>query len=165
MIKNLVRHAARRNHGAGGLIRRPRPICDEADRIGTVDRMGSLGDIACGAVPSMIHSVFDHVNGWRNPLARNIRFIEDCDPSLPPVLANQDQLIQVFPNLLKKCRGSGRRSRRSDVLGFSSPRRSGVRLSAVPARNHVCRCRWNSASRTTAWRAEDLLPNLSSIPS
>ena len=33
--------------------------------------------------------------------ARNIRFVEEYDPSLPPVLANRDQLIQVFLNLVK----------------------------------------------------------------
>jgi len=37
--------------------------------------------------------------------------------------------------------------------------RPGVRLS-IPEKNRECRCRWNSASRTTARRAEDLLPNL-----
>ena len=33
--------------------------------------------------------------------ARNVRFVEDYDPSLPPVLGNRDQLIQVFLNLVK----------------------------------------------------------------
>jgi two-component system nitrogen regulation sensor histidine kinase GlnL len=30
-----------------------------------------------------------------------VRFVEEYDPSLPPVLANRDQLIQVFLNLVK----------------------------------------------------------------
>ena len=33
--------------------------------------------------------------------ARHIKFVEEYDPSLPPVLANRDQLIQVFLNLVK----------------------------------------------------------------
>jgi two-component system nitrogen regulation sensor histidine kinase GlnL len=33
--------------------------------------------------------------------ARHIKFVEDYDPSLPPVLANRDQFIQVFLNLVK----------------------------------------------------------------
>ena len=33
--------------------------------------------------------------------ARHIRFTETYDPSLPPVLANRDQLVQVFLNLVK----------------------------------------------------------------
>ena len=81
-----------------------RLICDEADRIVTlVDRMEVFGDerpVARG--PVNIHSVLDHVKRLaQSGFARNIRFIEDYDPSLPPVLANQDQLIQVFLNLVK----------------------------------------------------------------
>src|SRR6201997_3042156 len=81
-----------------------RLICDEADRIVTlVDRMEVFGDerpVPRGAVN--IHSVLDHVRRLaQSGFARNIKFIEDYDPSLPPVLANQDQLIQVFLNLVK----------------------------------------------------------------
>jgi two-component system, NtrC family, nitrogen regulation sensor histidine kinase GlnL len=81
-----------------------RLICDEADRIVTlVDRMEVFGDerpVVRG--PVNIHSVLDHVKRLaQSGFARNIRFVEDYDPSLPPVLANQDQLIQVFLNLVK----------------------------------------------------------------
>ena len=81
-----------------------RLICDEADRIVTlVDRMEVFGDdrpVARG--PVNIHSVLDHVKRLaQSGFARNIRFVEEYDPSLPPVLANQDQLIQVFLNLVK----------------------------------------------------------------
>ena len=72
-----------------------RLICDEADRIVTlVDRMEVFGDdrpVARG--PVNIHSVLDHVKRLaQSGFARNVRFIEDYDPSLLPVLANQDQL-------------------------------------------------------------------------
>src|ERR1700687_2033388 len=81
-----------------------RLICDEADRIvKLVDRMEVFSDdrpVARG--PVNIHSVLDHVKRLaQSGFARNIRFVEDYDPSLPPVLANQDQLIQVFLNLVK----------------------------------------------------------------
>src|SRR6201991_3064031 len=81
-----------------------RLICDEADRIVTlVDRMEVFGDerpIARGAVN--IHSVLDHVKRLaQSGFARNIKIIAEYDPSLPPVLANHDQLIQVFLNLVK----------------------------------------------------------------
>ena len=33
--------------------------------------------------------------------ARHIRFVETYDPSLPPVLGNRDQLVQVILNLVK----------------------------------------------------------------
>src|SRR4029077_17742503 len=81
-----------------------RLICDEADRIVTlVDRMEVFGDerpVARG--PVNIHSVLDHVKRLAlSGFARNIRVTEEYDPSLPAVLANQDQLIQVFLNLVK----------------------------------------------------------------
>src|SRR6204780_767238 len=81
-----------------------RLICDEADRIVTlVDRMEVFGDdrpVARG--PVNIHSVLDHVKRLaQSGFAPNIRFVEEYDPSLPPILANRDQLVQVFLNLLK----------------------------------------------------------------
>src|SRR5438067_8531017 len=81
-----------------------RLICDEADRIVTlVDRMEVFGDerpVARG--PVNIHSVLDHVKRLaQSGFARHIKFAEDYDPSLPPVLGNRDQLVQVFLNLVK----------------------------------------------------------------
>jgi two-component system nitrogen regulation sensor histidine kinase GlnL len=65
-----------------------RLICDEADRIVTlVDRMEVFGDdrpVTRG--PVNIHSVLDHVKRLaQSGFARNVKFIEDYDPSLPPV--------------------------------------------------------------------------------
>ncbi len=46
--------------------------------------------------------MLDHVKRLaQSGFARHIKFVEDYDPSLPPVLANRDQLIQVFLNLVK----------------------------------------------------------------
>ena len=39
--------------------------------------------------------------GWWSAGALGFRFVEEYDPSLPPVLANRDQLVQVFLNLVK----------------------------------------------------------------
>ena len=99
--------------------------------------------------PVNIHVVLDHVKRLaQSGFARNIKFVEDYDPSLPPVLANRDQLIQVFLNLVKNAAeaiGEGATTARS-----SSPPRSvpacGLRGRAA---RRACRCRWNSASRTT----------------
>src|SRR6185437_14674257 len=81
-----------------------RLITDETDRIvSLVDRMEVFSDerpIERSAVN--IHVVLDHVKAIaRNGFARHIRIVEDYDPSLPPVLGNRDQLIQVFLNLVK----------------------------------------------------------------
>ena len=81
-----------------------RLICDEADRIvKLVDRMEVFADERpIEREPVNIHVVLDHVKRLaQSGFARHIKFVEDYDPSLPPVLANRDQLIQVFLNLVK----------------------------------------------------------------
>jgi two-component system, NtrC family, nitrogen regulation sensor histidine kinase GlnL len=81
-----------------------RVICDEADRIvKLVDRMEVFADERpVEREPVNIHVVLEHVKKLAySGFARHIRFVEDYDPSLPPVLANRDQLIQVFLNLIK----------------------------------------------------------------
>jgi len=79
-------------------------ICDETDRIcALVDSMEAFSDqplIGQGAVN--IHQVLGHVLKLaENGFARNVRFRESYDPSLPPVAGDRDQLIQVFLNLVK----------------------------------------------------------------
>ncbi|MCJ8143069.1 nitrogen regulation protein NR(II) [Ancylobacter sp. A5.8] len=81
-----------------------RLITDEADRIvKLVDRMEVFSDERpIEREPVNIHAVLEHVRTLAaSGFARHIRFIEEYDPSLPPVLANRDQLIQVFLNLVK----------------------------------------------------------------
>jgi two-component system, NtrC family, nitrogen regulation sensor histidine kinase GlnL len=78
-------------------------IRDEADRIrALVDRMEVFGEkpIERGAVN--IHRVLEHVRRLaQSGFASHIRFSEIYDPSLPPVLGNRDQLVQVVLNLVK----------------------------------------------------------------
>ncbi|MCP4182203.1 MAG: two-component sensor histidine kinase [Hyphomicrobiales bacterium] len=79
-------------------------ITDETDRIvGLVDEMEVFSDDRTPErVPINIHSVLDHVKALAiNGFGKNVRFIENYDPSLPPVYANRDQLIQVLINLVK----------------------------------------------------------------
>src|ERR1043165_5083948 len=81
-----------------------RLICDEADRIvKLVDRMGVFADERpVEREPVNIHVVLDRVKKLaQSGFARHIKFAEIYDPSLPPVLANRDQFIQVFLNLVK----------------------------------------------------------------
>jgi two-component system nitrogen regulation sensor histidine kinase GlnL len=81
-----------------------RLICDEADRIvKLVDRMEIFSDerpVERDAVN--IHAVLEHVKKIAiSGFARYVRIVEEYDPSLPPVHANRDQLVQVFLNLVK----------------------------------------------------------------
>ncbi len=116
-----------------------RLITDETDRIvSLVDRMEVFSDerpIERTAVN--IHAVLDHVKAIAlNGFARNIRFTEDYDPSLPPVYANRDQLVQVFLNLVKNaCEAIGDRDGGEIVL--STAYRPGIRLQVPGARDRV----------------------------
>ncbi len=79
-------------------------ISDEVDRIrALVDRMEAFGDgIPAEREAVNIHSVLDHVKlAAVAGFARNVMFFEDYDPSLPPVMGNRDQLVQIFTNLIK----------------------------------------------------------------
>jgi two-component system nitrogen regulation sensor histidine kinase GlnL len=81
-----------------------RLICDEADRIvKLVDRMEVFSDERpIEREPINIHAVLDHVKRLASSgFARSIKIADEYDPSLPPVFANRDQLVQVFLNLVK----------------------------------------------------------------
>src|SRR5689334_6433704 len=79
-------------------------ICDEADRIrALIDRMESFGDTrAIPRTPVNIHEVLDRVRKVaESSFAKGVTITEIFDPSLPPVLGDRDQLIQVFMNLVR----------------------------------------------------------------
>ena len=78
-------------------------IRDEADRIrALVDRMEMFGDKPIELGPVNIHRVLEHVRRLaQTGFAPHLRFQELYDPSLPPVLGNRDQLVQVVLNLVK----------------------------------------------------------------
>jgi two-component system nitrogen regulation sensor histidine kinase GlnL len=82
-------------------------ICEETDRIRVlIDRMESFGDRrAFLRSPVNIHEVLGRVRQIaETSFARNTIFVEVFDPSLPPVLGDKDQLIQVFLNLVRNAR-------------------------------------------------------------
>jgi two-component system nitrogen regulation sensor histidine kinase GlnL len=78
-------------------------IRDEADRIrDLVDRMEAFGDKPMTRAAVNIHRVLEHVRKLaQSGFAAHIKFQERYDPSLPPVWANRDQLVQVVLNLVK----------------------------------------------------------------
>jgi len=78
-------------------------IRDEADRIrALVERMEVFGEKPVELGPVNIHRVLEHVRRLaQSGFAATIRFTELYDPSLPPVLGNRDQLVQVLLNLVK----------------------------------------------------------------
>jgi two-component system nitrogen regulation sensor histidine kinase GlnL len=114
-----------------------RLICDEADRIvKLVDRMEVFSDERPIERETInIHVVLDHVRRLaQSGFARHIKFVEEYDPSLPPVLANRDQLVQVFLNLIKNAAESIGENTTGGEIVLSTAFRPGVRLS-LPGAN------------------------------
>jgi two-component system nitrogen regulation sensor histidine kinase GlnL len=138
-------------------------ICDEADRIVTlVDRMEVFGDerpVARG--PVNIHSVLDHVRRLaQSGFARNVKFTEDYDPSLPPVLANQDQLIQVFLNLVKNAAEAVGDMGTDGEIQLTTAFRPGVHLSVPGKKSRVSLPLEFCVKDNGPGVPDDLLPNL-----
>jgi two-component system, NtrC family, nitrogen regulation sensor histidine kinase GlnL len=109
-----------------------RLICDETDRIvKLVDRMEVFSDERPVERESVnIHAVLEHVKRLaQSGFARHIKFVEEYDPSLPPVLANRDQLIQVFLNLVKNASEAIGDDASDGEIHLSTAFRPGVRLS------------------------------------
>lgn len=115
-----------------------RLICEETDRIcKLVDRMEVFSDERpVPREPVNIHLVLGHVKQLAaTGFARNIRIVEEYDPSLPPVLGDKDQLIQVFLNLVKNAAEAIGGSEGEIVL--TTAYRPGVRLSMPGSRDRV----------------------------
>ena len=117
-----------------------RLICDEADRIvKLVDRMEVFSDerpVEREAVN--IHTVLDHVRRLAlSGFARHIKFAKTYDPSLPPVLANRDQLVQVFLNLVKNASEAIGEGASDGEIHVTTAFRPGVRLQLPGAKTRV----------------------------
>jgi two-component system, NtrC family, nitrogen regulation sensor histidine kinase GlnL len=140
-----------------------RLICDEADRIvKLVDRMEVFTDERpVEREPINIHLVLEHVKRLaQSGFARSIKFVEDYDPSLPPVLANRDQLIQVFLNLVKNASEAIGDSPTDGEIHLSTAFRPGVRLSLPGSKTRVSLPLEFCVKDNGPGVPEDLLPHL-----
>jgi two-component system, NtrC family, nitrogen regulation sensor histidine kinase GlnL len=109
-------------------------IMDETDRVRRlVDRMEAFSDDAPPERSSVnIHQVLDRVRALAaNGVAEGLLLKESFDPSLPPVWGEEDQLIQIFLNLVKNAAEAAhsRRDGRGEVL-ITTAYRHGVRVRA-----------------------------------
>ncbi len=112
-----------------------RLIRDETDRIvALINRMDIFSDgMPLNHQAVNIHQVLGRVRKLgESSFASHVKFIENYDPSLPLVLGNKDQLVQVFLNLIKNAAeaisGSG------GEISISTAYKHGVRF-ALPGRN------------------------------
>ena len=87
--------------------------------------------------PVNIHVVLDYVKSIaRNGFASHLKFAEDYDPSLPPVYANRDQLVQVFLNLVKNAAEAIGSDEHGEIT-LSTAFKPGIRLSVPGIRDRV----------------------------
>jgi two-component system nitrogen regulation sensor histidine kinase GlnL len=107
-------------------------ICSETERIrNLVDRMEVFGDERpLPKEPVNIHDVLDHVRRIAETgFGRGLRYIEDYDPSLPPVPGNRDKLVQAFLNLVKNAAEAIGDNHEQGRIIMQTSFRPGVRLS------------------------------------
>ena len=140
-----------------------RLICDETDRIvKLVDRMEVFADerpVSREAVN--IHVVLDHVKRLaQTGFARHIKFVEEYDPSLPPVLANRDQLVQVLLNLVKNAAESIGDGAVEGEIQLTTGFRPGVRLSIPGSKTRVSLPLEICVKDNGPGVPEDLMPHL-----
>jgi two-component system, NtrC family, nitrogen regulation sensor histidine kinase GlnL len=140
-----------------------RLIREETDRIvKLVDRMDVFSDQRpVVRDPVNIHVVLDRVKrSAANGFARHIRFVEEYDPSLPPVLGNKDQLVQVFLNLVKNAAEAIGADAKDGEIALTTAFRPGVRLS-VPGNPERVSLPLEFCVRDNGpGVAEDMLPHL-----
>jgi two-component system, NtrC family, nitrogen regulation sensor histidine kinase GlnL len=139
-----------------------RLICDEADRIvKLVDRMEVFADERpVEREPVNIHVVLDRVKKLAlSGFARNIKFVETYDPSLPDVRANRDQFIQIFLNLVKNA-AEAIGDQPDGQIELTTAFRPGVRLQIPGSKTRVSLPLEFCVKDNGAGVPADLLPHL-----
>lgn len=108
-----------------------RLICDETDRIrDLVDQMEVFSDERpLDKKPVNIHAVLERVKQLTIAgMGQGITVREEYDPSLPPVLGNKDQLVQVFLNLAKNAAEAIQQGGEAGEIQITTAFRPGIRL-------------------------------------
>ena len=107
-------------------------IVDETDRIHRlVDRMEAFSEEAKPVrEPVNIHEVLDRVRALAiNGVADGLQLKEHYDPSLPNTLGDEDQLIQIFLNLVKNAAEAAHsRGDERGEISITTAYRHGVRV-------------------------------------
>ena len=138
-------------------------ICAESDRIcKLVDRMEIFGDERpLQREPVNIHDVLDHVKQIAcTGFARQIKIVENYDPSLPPVPGSRDKLIQVFLNLVKNAAEAIGAERPDGQITLTTSFRPGVRLSVPGSQARVSLPLEIAVEDNGAGVPTDLMPHL-----
>ncbi len=138
-----------------------RLICEETDRIcALVDSMSVFAENPLVDRTAVnIHEVLERVRRLAEAgFARNVRFVEEYDPSLPPVYGDRDQLIQVFLNLVKNAAEAV--PARGGEIVLATAYRHGVRLALPGGERRVQLPLWISVADNGPGIAPDLLESM-----
>ena len=111
-------------------------IRSEIERIGKlVDRVEQFGDLRpARRKPVNIHDVLDRARrAAQAGYASHARFSEHFDPSLPPTAGDDDQLLQVFQNLLKNAAEAIPKV--GGTIGLGTSYSPGVKLRSVSGKS------------------------------
>jgi len=116
-----------------------RLVQQEVERIvKLVDRMEVFGDERHPELTSInIHAVMNHVLLLaENGFAKGVTIKKAFDPSLPPVLGNWDQLVQVYLNLVKNA-AEAVRGEAGGLIRISTAYRPGIRVGVQGTRERL----------------------------
>ena len=92
--------------------------------------------------------------------ARQVKFTETYDPSLQPVYANRDQLVQVFLNLVKNATESIGEQATDGEIQITTAFRPGVRLQIPGSKTRVSLPLEFCVKDNGPGVPEDLMPHL-----
>ena len=119
-----------------------RLICTEVDRVAAlIDRMEGFTDTRSLALEAQnIHSIVDHARQVvEQGFGDTLSIVEEYDPSLPPVIAHRDSLIQIVINLLKNASETAINGEKRHVVlatryrhGVAVASRQGAQRKALP---------------------------------
>ncbi|NNE23912.1 MAG: PAS domain-containing protein, partial [Rhizobiales bacterium] len=138
-------------------------IRDETDRIGgLVDQLEIFSDERpIDRVAINIHAVLDHVKTLaRTGVAREITIHEQYDPSLPLVLGNRDQLVQVFFNLVKNAAEAICDAGHDGQITLTTAYRPGIKLAVPGGRERISLPLEVNVHNTGSVIPNDLLPHV-----
>jgi two-component system nitrogen regulation sensor histidine kinase GlnL len=111
--------------------------------------------------PVNIHDVLDHVKHIASTgFARQIKIVENYDPSLPPVPGSRDKLIQVYLNLIKNAAEAIGEERADGQITLTTSFRPGVRLSVPGSQARVSLPLEIAVEDNGAGVPPDLMPHL-----
>ncbi|HET9948803.1 MAG TPA: ATP-binding protein [Longimicrobiales bacterium] len=103
------------------LIRNADAMLSEIDRLAGIaqsfSRFGAPGENAEPLTPVSVADVVGEVMALYGGSGAEVRFVEDVEPDLPPVVARGAELKEVLVNLLENARLAGREGTTVSILG------------------------------------------------